>query len=399
LVFKYFILYILLLVKCISLEAKVHKNAVQSSIVTDYESGEVMYENHADKLTYPASLTKIMTLMILFDAIEEGRVSFNTMMNVSKYASSQMPTKLYLKAGQRISVRDSILALITKSANDAAVVIAEHLSGSEAAFAKKMNVKAREFGMYNTHFKNASGCPDMQQRTTARDMSRMSMALIEKYSKYYDLFKTESFVYRGVRHKNHNRLLGALDGVDGIKTGLTDASGFNLAASCVRDGKRVIAVVMGGKSSQARDSLASQLINAGFSSDYNLYEKKYPGLIDASYNNNSCETKTKARLVSTSKRESVAAQKKWVIQVGAHKSYDMAQDATIKGLMALSNNYNVQAKVLKQPAKKRYRALLSIAGKENAINACKMLKKNGITCIVSEERKSAKIYTASATRR
>ncbi len=233
-----------------------------ASIVVDGNSGAVLQASNPDALRHPASLTKVMTLYLLFERLEAGKVRLDTPLKVSEHASEQSPTKLGLRPGQTIAVEDAIKGIVTKSANDAAVVVAENLGGSEEGFAKLMTQKARALGMTRTTYVNASGLPDDDQITTARDQSLLGRAIQERFPRYYKYFSTESFVYHGEAMRNHNHLLGSIEGVDGIKTGFTRASGFNLLTSVHRDGRYIVAVVMGGHSSFERDAHMRELISA-----------------------------------------------------------------------------------------------------------------------------------------
>ncbi|MBX9620454.1 MAG: D-alanyl-D-alanine carboxypeptidase [Alphaproteobacteria bacterium] len=235
-----------------------------ASIVICAETGKIHHEHQADVVTHPASLTKMMTLYMTFKALKEKKLSPNQTLSVSHHASKQAPSKLWLKPGATLTVREAILALITKSANDAAVVLAETLAGTEVKFAQIMTRQAQKLGMTKTVFKNASGLPNMQQITTARDMATLSRSLYKHFPDYFHLFKTQKFVHKGVVHGNHNKLLGKVEGMDGIKTGFINASGFNLAASVVRDNRRVIAVVMGGESAHLRDKKMVKLLETTF---------------------------------------------------------------------------------------------------------------------------------------
>ena len=233
-----------------------------ASIVVDGNSGSVLQAASPDALRHPASLTKVMTLYLLFERLEAGRLKLDSALKVSEHASEQAPTKLGLKPGQTISVEDAIKGIVTKSANDAAVAIAENLGGEEDSFAKLMTQKAHALGMAHTVYVNASGLPDDDQVTTARDQAILGRAIQERFPRYYRYFSTESFVYHGEAMRNHNHLLGVVDGVDGIKTGFTRASGFNLLTSLHRDGRYVVAVVMGGPSASERDERMRELISA-----------------------------------------------------------------------------------------------------------------------------------------
>jgi D-alanyl-D-alanine carboxypeptidase len=233
-----------------------------ASIVVDGNSGAVLYAANADASRHPASLTKIMTLYLLFERLDAGKIRLDTPFKVSEHAAEQAPTKLGLKPGQTIAVEDAIKAVVTKSANDAAVAIAENLAGDEAEFAKLMTQKARAMSMSRTTYVNASGLPNDDQVTTARDQALLGRAIQERFPRYYKYFSTEEFVYRGSAMRNHNHLLGAVGGVDGIKTGYTRASGFNLVTSVHRDGRYIVAVVLGGRSGSERDARMRDLISA-----------------------------------------------------------------------------------------------------------------------------------------
>lgn len=235
-----------------------------AAIVVDADSGEVLHERFADDPRFPASLTKVMTLYLLFDAIEAGEISLTDTMKVSRTAANQPPSNLRLKTGDRISVSDAIAALTTKSANDVAVVIAERLSGSETRFARAMTTKAKQLGLYNTTFRNASGLPDPQQISTARDMAILAAALIDTHGDYYHYFGTERFSWGGLTYRTHNELLKTVEGVDGIKTGYTRASGFNLMTSATRDNRRVIAIMLGGNTAKSRNAHVADLVEAAF---------------------------------------------------------------------------------------------------------------------------------------
>ncbi|MBX9774699.1 MAG: D-alanyl-D-alanine carboxypeptidase [Xanthobacteraceae bacterium] len=231
-----------------------------AAIVVDANSGAVMHSANADAIRHPASLTKIMTLYMLFERLDSGKLSLESPLRVSEHAANQAPTKLGVREGSTISVEDAIKGLITRSANDAAVVVAENLAGSEEEFARQMTRKARALGMANTTYRNASGLPDSAQVSTARDQATLGRAIQERFPRYYKYFSTRTFTFRGQRIGNHNRLLGQVEGVDGIKTGYIRASGFNLVTSVKRNGRHVVAVVLGGTSAGARDARMRQLL-------------------------------------------------------------------------------------------------------------------------------------------
>jgi D-alanyl-D-alanine carboxypeptidase len=234
------------------------------AIVLDAQTGQVLRELNPDVVTYPASLTKMMTLYLTFEALNQGRLRLDQFLRVSAEAASRAPSKLGLVPGDSVAVRDLILGIVTKSANDAAVVLAEGLGGSEWGFAQQMTAKARQLGMMQTVYYNASGLPDPNQRTTARDIARLALALYHQFPREYRYFSTQEFVYRGELMHNHNHLMEWYPGLDGIKTGYINASGFNLAASAVRSGHRLIGVIMGGRSARSRDQQMAGLLDVAF---------------------------------------------------------------------------------------------------------------------------------------
>ena len=238
--------------------------AKHASIVIDAQSGQVLSESNADVVTYPASLTKMMTLYLTFDALEHKQITLDQRFPISAHAAAQEPTKLDLIAGETVPVRDLILGIVTQSANDAAVVLAEGLGGTEHAFAEKMTRVAHAMGMEHTNYDNASGLPDPLQRTTARDTALLARRLFLDFPREYKYFATEEFTYHGVTYGNHNHLMNSFRGMDGIKTGFIRASGFNLAASAVRNDRRLIGVVLGGASAHSRDLKMAALLSTAF---------------------------------------------------------------------------------------------------------------------------------------
>lgn len=307
---------------------------VAAEILMDARSGKVLRARNADRLTYPASLTKMMTLMLTFEALDRGTLRLNQKLVVSRHAASMPPSRLWLAPGSTITVEQAILALVTRSANDVAVVLGEALGGSEKAFARKMTARARRLGMRHTVFRNASGLPDRLQRTTARDMAILSRALIRRHAKYYAYFKRRSFEWQGDTVYGHNRLMARYPGMDGIKTGYIAASGFNLAASAVRDGRRLIAVVMGGHSADARDDRVAELLDAGFKRPTSP-ARPAPAKPDLVITRNSASTAERSTAVSVavpSVKPSPAAKSaakrsaggSWSIQVGAFASHAAA---------------------------------------------------------------------------
>jgi len=231
-----------------------------SAIVVDAKSGKVLYAADAREPRHPASLTKVMTLYLLFEQLERGTISMDSRLHVSAHAASMAPTKLGLEPGDTIAVSDAIKAVVTKSANDMAVAIAEAIGGTEEGFAEMMTREAHALGMNDTNFVNASGLPDDDQITTASDLAILARAIQERFPRYYPVFATRSFYYDGMAMANHNHLLGRIEGLDGIKTGYTRASGFNLMTNVRRDGRQIVAVVMGGTSAAGRDHIMANMI-------------------------------------------------------------------------------------------------------------------------------------------
>lgn len=233
----------------------------QASIVVDANSGAVMQATNADVARHPASLTKIMTLYLLFEQLEQGKIKLTTELPVSAHAAAQAPSKLGLKPGETIRVETAIRAIVTKSANDVAVIVAEALGGDEASFGRMMTAKARALGMMRTTYRNASGLPNDEQITTARDQAILGRAIQDRFPQYYHYFSTRTFAFHGRTMRNHNRLLGRVSGVDGIKTGYIRDSGFNIVTSVRRGNRHIIAVVFGGRTASARDAKVASLID------------------------------------------------------------------------------------------------------------------------------------------
>lgn len=247
-----------------ALAASLYSAPRYAAILIDHDTGELLYARRADETRYPASITKVMTLYVAFEELTAGRLRLDDEIRISRHAWAQPPSKLGLRPGATISVRDAFGVIATKSANDIAVALAEHISGSESAFAARMTATARRLGMMATQFRNASGLPDPGHTTTARDIALLSRAMLRDFPRLYPVFSQTQYDYRGLTVSNHNHLLKTMPGVDGIKTGFTNAAGFTLAASAVRNGKRLIAVVLGGPSRIDRDGNVQDLINTGF---------------------------------------------------------------------------------------------------------------------------------------
>ena len=301
-------------------------NAKYASFVINENTKRIYHNTNADTRNYPASLTKIMTLYMIFDALKSKKVSMNTKFKISKRATRQPPSKLNLAAGSKITVKNTILALITKSANDVATVAAENLGKSERNFAKLMTKKAKKLGMTRTIFKNASGLPNRGQLSTARDMATLGLAIRKNHPDLFKLFKTKSFVYKGIKYTNHNNLLGSYSGTDGIKTGYTNASGFNLVASVERNGQRIIGVVFGGKKARSRDKHMIKLLNKYFKTipskplvriaKPSELPKNRPKLAAIDKNVKSFSIPSKVINLSSSN----SLQDDWFIQIGAFKN-------------------------------------------------------------------------------
>ena len=343
-------------------------SAKKAAIVVDYETREVLFEKNADTKNYPASLTKIMTLYIIFDYIKKGRLDYNDEMPVSSTAASRSPSKLYLEQGSTIKVKDAINALIIKSANDVATVVSEKISGTEKEFAKLMTKYARDIGMNNTTFKNASGLPNRAQLTTARDIYKLSNSLITNFPEEYKLFGQTSFKWKGKVYKTHNKLMLKYDGADGIKTGYIKASGFQLAFSAVRNNKRVIGVYFGGDTGKQRNDRLEFYMNSAF--------KKL-----------NIENKSIKKVESTNdtKKQNLVNQKKYSIVVGTFKYRKNAE----KQIKLIQKKYPVstngkQGKIvfIEVSGKKLYESRFTNYNKRDAYQACKRLAKYGRDCFV-----------------
>ena len=240
------------------------ENTRYAAIVVDAETGEVLFARHADSRRYPASITKVMTLYLTFEALTEGKVKLDDVLTISPRAASQPPSKLGLAAGQTITLDDAMKATAVRSANDMAMAIAEHVGGSQDRFAAQMTLKARELGMTQTRYVNPNGLPDARQITSARDLAILARAVMRDYPQYYRYFGLHDWVYQGREYRNTNGLLRSQFGYDGLKTGYTNASGYNLAASAVRDGRRLITIVLGGRTTASRNAHVAELMETGF---------------------------------------------------------------------------------------------------------------------------------------
>ena len=339
--------------------------AKKAAIVIDFDTKEVLFEVNANTKNYPASLTKIMTLYILFDQIEKGLLTYDTKLKVSKIASSRSPSKLYLEAGSYIKVEDAIMALIIKSANDVATVVAENISGTEKDFAKLMTRYARNLGMANTTFKNASGLPNRAQLTTARDISILSHALISNFPEEYKLFSKQNFTYNGKTYKTHNKLMLNYEGADGIKTGYIKASGFQLAFSAVRNNKRLVGVIFGGDTGKQRDRSLKIIMDKEFAElGINKKEKK------------STIVKKETKQTKTNSYSIVVGTFKY--RNNAEKQLKLIKSKYPKTTTAKKANIVL----IKVSGKQLYESRFENFTKKEAYSACKRLKKYNRDCFV-----------------
>ncbi len=364
-------------------------HAKYASLVMDAETGQIIHQLNADTRNYPASLTKMMTLYQVFQALESQLWTLNTKLRISARAARQPASKLGLRRGQRISVEDAILALVTKSANDVATTVAENLSGSERTFALKMTATARKLGMSRTTFRNASGLPHRGQMSTARDMATLARALLRDYPVYYRYFSANAFNYAGITHRNHNKLLKTYAGVDGIKTGYIRASGFNLVASATRNGQRIIGVVFGGKSPNSRNAIMKRLLNIGFKAvnkGGTTQIAKAPSRATPRVTSKAKpRARPKARRTARSRLAPVPKERRWGVQVGAYARYSQAFQAAERAL-EVASALLAQGAIKIVPLKKRsgrilHRARIKGISEYQAKKACGFLKQRKINCM------------------
>lgn len=391
------------------------KNSTKyASIVVDARTGEVLYAKRADSPRYPASITKVMTLYLAFEALASGKIDLDDPVVFSPRAAAQSPTKLGVRAGDSITVSEAMQSLVTRSANDSAVAVAEKLGGTEQRFAALMTLRAQELGMTNTHFTNANGLPDSRQVSTARDIAILSRAVMRDYPQYYRLFSTKNFEFRGQNIRNHNGLLYRMDGVDGLKTGFTNASGFNLAVSAVRDNRRLIAVVLGGPTTAIRDKVAEGLLLTGFevmdrrargetiTVAQNFFEppsitdQAEPSMAqgdieqDLSVVMASTTPPTRTSKIQIVEPSSVAklnrggkaeAGGRWTVQVGSFKNRADAR----KQLALTGDRFGQQfddARAIAEKADGMYRSRFSGMSESDAKEACRVLKAKRQPCLV-----------------
>ena len=355
-----------------------------ASIIVDARSGKVLHASNPDRKRYPASLTKMMTLYMVFDALQKGTLSLNQKLKVSHRAQGMAPSKLGLKRGQTLRVKEAILALITKSANDAAVVVAETLGGTEVKFAHMMTKKARQLGMRRTKFRNASGLPNRRQVSTARDMATLALRLIHDFPEYYHYFRTPRFSYKRRTFRNHNKLLTNYPGVDGIKTGYIRASGFNLVASTKRHGQRLIGVVFGGKSAKSRDRHMRRLFERAFA----LVPKNQ---IDRPKILAKVVDKEAKRIGSTHQIATIRSThrgsdrvRRWAIQVGAFSRSSAARIAAFGAagrLRGVANHGRVAIVMHQRDQRQLYRAQIVGMSQREAVKSCSYLKARRHACL------------------
>ncbi len=356
-----------------------------SSIVIDADTGQAISLEAPDAVNYPASLTKMMTLYLTFRGLEDGKLKLDQGFTVSAHAAAQAPSKLGLTPGETIALKDLVFAVITHSANDAAVVIAENIAGSEPAFAQRMTDQAHRLGMSNTHFANASGLPNPDNLTTARDLATLARALYRDFPKEYPWFATEEYSFRGVSYANHNHLMSSFAGMDGIKTGYIRASGFNLAASAVRGGRRLIAVVMGGDSAHSRDMKMASLLDEAFTrpaGDGTEIVEDEPAT-DHSDTLARRAGRALAQLSPVGKAEASTHGRVgdgWSIQIGAFTQHEAAAHAAEQALQRVPGAKGHPVHVI-DPAhgekEKVFRARIVHFTHRDALAACRTLHKRG----------------------
>ncbi len=378
---KFFVLFCLAAVLKVS---AVH--AATSSILIDAKSGSVLYEENADVKRYPASLTKLMTLYITFNALEKGTLKLDDRLKVSHTAANRSPSRLGLMPGKSIDVRTAILATIVKSANDCATVLGEALAKDERSFANLMTQTAQKLGMKNTTFKNASGLPHTQQKTTARDMAILAAALYHHFPQYYSWFSIPKFQYEGKTYTTHNYLLKDFDGADGMKTGYTAASGFNIVTSARRGSHRVIAVTMGHKQQEARDKKVYAMMDKALERmdlanrvDSKLLRAEIDKALPMSKQNKVASTRS-------SISEKNGKNGNWAIQIGAFNDYGTAQRHAEKIKRKLAGKFaarRIAVEKFSHNGQSLYRSKLVGFAKADATRACRILKNIRQTCMIA----------------
>lgn len=394
-----FLVLVILLV--LSLAVQAQANSRYAAIVVDANTGEVLHESQADASRYPASLTKMMTLYMLFEAIEHRKMTLDTQMRVSPHAASMPQTNINLRPGDTISVREAIPALVVRSANDVAAVVAEALGSTEANFGRMMTDKARRLGMRSTTFRNASGLPNSEQKTTARDMAILSTRLMKDFPQHYHYFSTQSFRYKGITYNSHNRMVRNTNGVDGLKTGFIRASGFNVATSAKRGNRRVIAVVMGGQTAATRDQHMAQLLDRSFT-------RATTTRVASNSSNNNAATALRVSAVTpvpkpisspektpdpavmqwaTQQAVNIEIQKvammdnsSWGVQIGSYSAPDRAQAQAQAATRLIPGEVVVTEVEISN--RRLYRAQLLGLQENQARTACQNLTQQGVECLV-----------------
>ena len=379
-----------------------------AAIVVDAKSGEILYAKHADSPRYPASITKIMTLYLTFEQLAAGKMRLDDRVAFSPHAAAQAPSKLGVRSGDSVTVNEAISAMTTLSANDAAVAMGEKIAGTESRFAALMTLRAQELGMQNTHFANANGLPDSRNLSSARDIAILSRAVMRDYPQYYHYFSLEAFNFRGREIGSHNHLLGP--GVDGLKTGFTNASGFNIAISGVRDNRRLIVVVMGGPTRVSRDQNAEELLLTGFNVQHrramgekivvaqNMFgpqELSGPIVRPPSEQGDGDQDQLKIELTGQPTKAAkldVAPRKgrdaptkvvkaKWAVQVGEFRSKSDAHAQIALVEKKFSNQFD-GAHGAAEKAGRRYKAVFTGFAEADAKGACHALKAKRLACLV-----------------
>ena len=390
--------------------------AATSSIIIDAENGEILSSKAPDTLRYPASLTKVMTLYITFDALNKGIIKMNDDLKVSRHAANMAPSRLGLRPGQKIKVKTCIEALIVKSANDCASVLAENLGYTEANFAKTMTKVAHELGMKNTTFKNANGLPNKAQKTTARDMALLAAAMYHHFPQYYKLFSLKKFTYNGKTIYTHNNILKTFAGADGMKTGFTNAAGYNIITSAQRDGKRVIAVTMAHNSAKERDRHVARMMDKGLKrlalndkfQNTNMYasldekkletaeETKVADNGETSWDISSRETAENVKKLEKDNRQETPDQ--WGIQIGAFSNYAKARSYALKIKKAARKlaDKEIDIEPVANGSAVIYRSKIIGFAKSDADKACKNLKKKNKSCIVVAVRTDNQLVLANS---
>jgi D-alanyl-D-alanine carboxypeptidase (penicillin-binding protein 5/6) len=363
-----------------------------TAIVMDASTGEILYDERADSPRYPASVTKVMTLYLAFEALSQGRLHLDDTIVVSPLAASQPPTKLGLRAGETITVRDAMLAMCVHSANDMAVALSEKIGGTESRFASMMTLKAEQLGMTHTRYVNANGLPDNRQITSAHDIAILTRAVLRDFPQYYYFFGQKDFSYHGRTMVNTNHLLGKMPGVDGLKTGFTNAAGFNLDASAMRNGHRLIAVVMGSSSSAVRNADVEGLLLTGFDIEDRrdrgeripvtqaLFERQDPGaarLYEAS------QTRRDAIDMILTRNQSASPARvdgrNWFVQVGKFRSRQAAETRIAFVSHRFSRLFD-DAEASVGGRRRVYVARFTGMDRETAREACSAVRSHGIAC-------------------